>query len=179
MSKNQQNTTQPIEIKQHILWIRSEKVMLDSDLANLYGVETRVLVQAVMRNIERFPRDFMFQLDKQEFENLKSQFVISSWGGRRKLPYVFTEQGVAMLSSVLRSKRAIQVNVEIMRTFVQFRKILTENKALEKHLIALEQKYDKQFKVVFDAIKQLMLPNDNADKNPIGFVWQQKSKDKK
>lgn len=182
MSNNKkplQNITQ-INIERHILWIRNEKVMLDSDLAELYGVETRVLVQAVMRNIERFPDDFMFQLDKQEFENLISQSVTSSWGGRRKLPYAFTEQGVAMLSGVLRSKRAVQVNVVIMRTFVQFRKILSENKTLEKHLIVLEQKYDKQFKVVFDAIKQLMLPyenpNENPNKNPIGFVWQQKSK---
>ncbi len=141
-------------------------------------METRALIQAVMRNIDRFPEDFMFQLDKQEFENLKSQIVTSSWGGRRKLPHTFTEQGVAMLSSVLRSKRAIQANVEIMRTFVQFRQILSENKALEKHLIELEKKYDQQFSVVFDAIKQLMSSDDVHPKNPIGFVWQSE-KDKK
>ena len=174
----QENPLQTIDIKQHILWIRNEKVLLDSDLANLYGVETRVLIQAVMRNIDRFPQDFMFQLDKQEFENLRSQFVTSSWGGRRYAPYAFTEQGVAMLSSVLRSKRAIQVNVQIMRTFVRFRQILSENKVLEKHLIALEKKYDKQFSVVFDAIKQLMASDGANPKNPIGFVWQ-KEKDKK
>lgn len=172
--KNSPQNIQPINIKQHILWIRSEKVMLDSDLAMLYGSETKILLQAVKRNAVRFPDDFMFQLTKDEFENLRSQFVTSNLGARRYAPYVFTEQGVAMLSSVLRSKRAIQVNVEIMRTFVQFRKILTENKTLEKHLIALEQKYDKQFKVVFDAIKQLMLPEENTHKNPIGFVWEQK-----
>ena len=105
-------------IAQTILFIRDQKVMLDADLANLYGVDTKVFVQAVKRNMDRFPEDFMFQLTKQEYDNLRSQIVTSSWGGRRYPPYAFTEQGVAMLSSVLRSKRAIQVNVEIMRAFV-------------------------------------------------------------
>jgi hypothetical protein len=116
-------------------------------------------VQAVKRNIERFPPDFMFQLTRQEFASLKSQFVISSWGGlRRATPYAFTEQGVAMLSSVLRSKRAVQVNVEIMRAFVTLRELLATHKDLARKLEALERKYDVQFKVVFDAIRQLMTP---------------------
>ena len=166
-----------INIEQHILLIRDEKVMLDSDLAELYGVETKVLLQSVKRNIDSFPDDFMFRLSKDEFKNLRSHFVTSNLNARRYAPYVFTEQGVAMLSSVLRSKRATQFSVQIMRTFVQFCRIFTENKALEKHLIELEQKYDKKFKVVFDAIGQLMLP-DNTEKNPIGFIWQQKSKNK-
>jgi hypothetical protein len=115
-------------IERSILLIRGHKVMLSTDLAELYQVEARVLVQAVKRNIARFPQDFMFQLTEEEFSNLKSQIVISSWGGlRRAAPYAFTEQGVAMLSSVLRSKRAIQVNIEIMRTFVRLRRLLVED----------------------------------------------------
>jgi len=138
-------------IERSILLIRGHKVMLSTDLAELYGVEPRILVQAVKRNITRFPQDFMFQLSKEEFSNLKSQVVISSWGGlRRAPPYAFTEQGVAMLSSVLRSKRAIQVNIEIMRAFVRLRQILASNKELAKRLDELEKKYDAQFKVVFD-----------------------------
>ena len=112
----------------------------------------------------------MFRLSKDEFKNLRSHFVTSNLNARRYAPYVFTKQGVAMLSSVLRSKRAIQFSVQIMRTFVQFHRIFTENKALEKRLIELEQKYDKKFKVVFDAIGQLMLPSKNTEKNPIGFI---------
>ena len=158
-----------INIEQHILLIRDEKVMLDSDLAELYGVETKVLLQSVKRNIDSFPDDFMFRLSKYEFKNLRSHFVTSNLNARRYASYVFTEQGVAMLSNVLRSKRAIQFSVQIMRTFVQSRRIFTENKALEKHLIELKQKYDKKFKVVFDAIGQLMLPY-NTEKNPIGFI---------
>ncbi|MFH1720919.1 MAG: ORF6N domain-containing protein [Patescibacteria group bacterium] len=139
-----------------IFVIRDQKVMLSTELAELYGVEPKVLVQAVKRNIERFPEDFMFQLTNQEFANLKSQIVTSSWGGlRRAAPYAFTEQGVAMFSSVLRSKRAVQVNVEIMRAFVRLRKILASHADLARKLEALEKKYDSQFKVVFDAIRQL------------------------
>lgn len=134
--------------------------MLDWDLAALYGVATKVLVQAVRRNLSRFPPDFMFQLTPQELGILRSQFVTSSlkrqWGGRRYSPYAFTEQGVAMLSSVLRSKRAIQVNVEIMRAFVRLRQVLVSHAALARKLNALERKYDAQFKVVFDAIRELM-----------------------
>ncbi len=163
--------TSSIQIERHILLIRGEKVMLDADLAALYQVETRVLTQAVKRNIDRFPKDFMFQLSKEEFDHLRSQTVTSSWGGRRYPPYAFTEQGVAMLSSVLRSKRAVQVNVEIMRAFVRLRQLLATNKKLEQQLDTLEQKYDKQFKVVFDAIRQLMQPPEPARKRPIGFIW--------
>ena len=134
--------------------------MLDWDLAALYGVATKVLVQAVRRNLSRFPPDFMFQLRSQELRILRSQFVTSSlkrqWGGRRYSPYAFTEQGVAMLSSVLRSKRAIQVNVEIMRAFVRLRQVLASHAGLARKLNALERKYDAQFKVVFDAIRELM-----------------------
>ena len=143
--------------------------MLDADLATLYGVETKVLVQAVKRNIDRFPADFMFQLTKQEFDDLRSQTVTSSWGGRRYPPYAFTEQGVSMLSSVLRSKRAIQVNIEIMRAFVQLRRILASHADLARKLSALEKKYDAQFKVVFDAIRGLMAPPEPKKKREIGF----------
>ena len=123
--------------------IRGQKVMLSMHLAELYEVEPRVLVQAVKRNIERFPEDFMFQLNPEEFANLKSQIVISSWGGaRRAAPYAFTEQGVSMLSSVLRSDRAIQVNIEIMRTFVRLRQMLASNAELSRKLASLEKKYD-------------------------------------
>jgi len=165
------NAVIPIEtIQRSILFIRKEKVMLDADLAVLYGVETRVLVQAVKRNIERFPDDFMFQLSPEEFSFLRSQSVTSSqWGGRRYPPYAFTEQGVAMLSSVLKSKRAVQVNVEIMRTFVQLRQMTVDHKALARRLHQLEKKYDKQFSVVFDALRELMQP-PTSGKRPIGFI---------
>jgi hypothetical protein len=158
------------QIEQHIFRLRGQNVMLSMHLAELYGVEPRVLVQAVKRNVERFPADFMFQLTNEEFANLKSQIVISSWGGlRRATPYAFTEQGVAMLSSVLRSQRAVQVNVEIMRTFVRLRRILAEHKDLARKLDALERKYDAQFKVVFDAIRKLMEPPAAEAKRRIGF----------
>ena len=162
----------PLErIERRIHWIRGHKVLLDVDLAELYGVEPRTLNQAVKRNRDRFPGDFMFQLSEPEFENLRSQIVISSgWGGRRYRPYVFTEQGVAMLSSVLRSKRAIQVNVQIMRTFVRLRQMLATNAELSRKLDELETKYDEQFKVVFEAIRQLMEPPVNDEpKQRIGF----------
>lgn len=161
-------------IEQLVFLIRGEKVMLSTHLADLYGVESRVLVQAVKRNIDRFPKDFMFQLTDKEFNNLKSQIVISSWGGmRRAKPYSFTEQGVAMLSSVLKSKRAVQVNIEIMRSFVRLRQMLSVNKDLERKLTALEQKYDEQFKVVFDAIRALMTPPEKPRKK-IGFEVKEK-----
>jgi len=144
--------------------------MLDADLAALYGVETGALVRAVKRNSYRFPEDFMFQLTSQEFEILRCQFGISrSWGGRRHAPYAFTEQGVAMLSSVLNSRRAVEVNVEIMRTFVRLRRILAENAGLARRLDDLEKKYDVQFKVVFDAIRGLMQPPE-PKKRRIGFI---------
>ncbi len=153
-----------------IVAIRGQKVMLDEDLASLYGVEVRALNQAVQRNLERFPDDFMFQLTDEEYANLKSQIVTSSsWGGRRKRPYVFTEQGVAMLSSVLRSTRAVQVNIEIMRAFVRLRQILATHADLARKLETLEKKYDESFKAVFDAIRQLMTPPAKP-KRPIGFA---------
>ena len=142
--------------------------MLDADLAALYGVETRALVQAVKRNLGRFPEDFMFQLTPEEAANLRSQIVISSWGGRRTPPYAFTEQGVAMLSSVLHSERAAQVNVEIMRTFVRLREVLSSHADLARKLVTLERKYDAQFKAVFDAIRALMA-TPTGTKRKIGF----------
>ena len=148
------------EIHRAILFIRGRRVMLDSDLAALYGVPTKALIQAVRRNLSRFPEDFMFRLTHGEAENLRSQFVTSSfdrgWGGRRHTPYAFTEQGVAMLSSVLRSRRAIEANIAIMRTFARLRQMLLSNAALTRKLEALERKYDANFKVVFDAIRELM-----------------------
>ena len=146
-------------IESRIFMIRGHKIMLSPDLAELYGVETKVLVQAVKRHIERFPDDFMFQLTYQEFSNLKSQIVTSSWGGiRRAMPYAFTEQGVAMLSGILNSHRAIQVNIEIMRAFVRLRQMLATNRDLARKLAELEKKYDSQFKIVFDALRELMKP---------------------
>jgi predicted DNA binding protein len=162
-------------ITQAILLMRGHKVILDSDLAELYEVETKVLIQAIKRNIDRFPEDFMFQLTEQELNILRSQIVTSRWGGRRYLPYVFTEQGVAMLSSVLRSNRAIHVNIEIMRAFVRLRQMLASNVELARKLAALERKYDAQFKVVFDAIRELMTPPEPKKKRPIGFgPWEDK-----
>ena len=162
-------------IENRIYFLRGQKVMFSTHLAELYEVESRALVQAVKRNIERFPGDFMFQLSKTEFKNLKSQIVISSWGGlRRAAPYAFTEQGVAMLSSVLNSRRAVQVNIEIMRAFVRLRQIMSTNKDLARKLEALEKKYDAQFKVVFDAIRQLMSPPEPG-KRKIGFLVRERA----
>ena len=160
----------PVEmIEKKILLIRGDKVMLDADLAELYGVETKILVRAIKRNVDRFPSDFMIQLNKEEFENLRFQFGTSSrWGGRRYLPYAFTEQGVAMLSSVLNSDRAIKVNIEIMRAFVSLRQLLASNKELAKRFDELEKKYDAQFKVIFDTIRQLMIPPE-PKRRKIGF----------
>ena len=156
-------------IEKAILLIRGQKAMLDADLAALYGVETRVLVQAVKRNMERFPEDFMFQLSQEEFAGLRSQTVTSShWGGRRYPPYAFTEQGVAMLSTVLRSKRAIRVNIEIMRAFIRLRQMLASHVELARRLDALEKKYDAQFRQVFEAIRQLMAPPEPR-RRAIGF----------
>jgi phage regulator Rha-like protein len=158
--------------EQSILLIRHQKVMLDADLAALYGVETKQLIRAVKRNLARFPDDFMFQLNEEESENLRYHFGTSSqWGGRRYPPYAFTEQGVAMLSSILKSKRAVQVNIEIMRTFVRLRRILASHADLARKLEALEKKYDAQFKIVFDAIRQLMAPSEpEPPKKRIGFL---------
>jgi len=158
-------------IEKAILLIRDQKVMLDQDLAELYEVETKVLVRAVKRNLDRFPDDFTFQLNDEEWEALRRQIGTSKGrGGRRYAPYAFTEQGVAMLSSVLRSGRAVQVNIEIMRSFVRLRKMLATHKDLARKLGALEKKYDAQFKVVFDAIRQLMAePTPSEKKRHIGF----------
>jgi hypothetical protein len=157
-------------VETKILMLRGQKVLLSTHLAELYGVLPKVLVQAVKRNAERFPADFMFQLTDDEFANLKSQIVTSSWGGqRRAAPYAFTEQGVAMLSTVLRSRRAVLVNIEIMRTFVRLREFMAGNAELARKLADLEGRYDRQFKVVFDAIRELMQPPAKA-RRPIGFL---------
>jgi hypothetical protein len=172
-------------IEGSILMIRGHRVMLDADLAVLYGVSVGRLNESVKRNRDRFPADFMFQRTREEFEslrsqfapsNLKSQIAISSldWGGRRHPPYAFTEQGVAMLSSVLRSKRAVRVNIEIMRAFVRLRQLLASNAQLARKLDALEKKYDAQFKVVFDAIRQLMTPPEPT-KRKIGFLVKERA----
>jgi hypothetical protein len=176
-------------IESRIFLLRGQKVMLSSHLAELYEVEPRAIVQAVKRNSERFPEDFMFQLTWDETQNLKSQFVISTESGNARLrsqsvilkrgqhikylPYAFTEQGVAMLSSVLHSKRAVRANVEIMRTFVRLRQMLATHADLARKLAVMEKKYDAQFRVVFDAIRELMVPPEPKKKRPIGFApWE-------
>jgi len=155
-----------------ILEIRGKKVMLDRDLAQLYGVGTKQLVRQVKRNIERFPEDFMYQLTREEVANLRCQFGTSSWGGRRYLPYAFTQEGVAMLSSVLNSKRAIKVNIQIMRAFVKLKELLLTHKDLAVKLEALERKYvnhDKKIKAIFDAIRKLLETKVVERKRRIGF----------
>ena len=153
--------------------IRDQRVMLDKDLAELYEVETRALNQAVSRNLERFPEIFMFQLTQQQFEILKSQIVTSSWGGTRKLPYVFTEQGVAMLSSVLRSKKAIQVNIQIMMVFTKVREVLVDTLSLALDIEDLKKKLDNQNKsieLVFSYLDELMEKQENPQpRNKIGY----------
>lgn len=178
-------------IESCIYLLRGQKVMLSMDLAKIYGVETRIFNQAVKRNIKRFPEDFMFQIAWEEAQNLRSQSVASNPDGTsssrsqivtlkrgrniKYRPYAFTEQGVAMLSSVLNSKRAIRVNIEIMRTFVRLRQMLASNTDLARKLAALEKKYDTQFKVVFDAIRELMTPPEPKKKRSIGFApWEEK-----
>lgn len=171
MKKQPPTLISPEAIAPMVHWLRHEKIMLDSDLAELYGVEVRVLNQAVKRNIERFPADFMFQLSEDELDSLKSptvtsknarsslrsQIVILKRGRHRKyLPYAFTEQGVAMLSSVLRSPRAVEVNIAIMRTFVQLRRLMDSNRDLARKIGDMEKKYDDQIRVIFDAIRQLI-----------------------
>lgn len=185
---------QPENLVQLVFLVRGEKVLLDADLAMLYGVETGALNRAVKRNIERFPADFMLQLSPDEWEDLKCQVGISSspasaaktqkpgairsqivttsvHGGRRAIPYAFTEQGVAMLSSVLRSQRAVEVNIAIMRTFVQLRRLMDSNRDLARRIEAMETRYDEQFSQVFDAIKQLIAEDGKRKaKPPIGFI---------
>jgi hypothetical protein len=182
-------TLKPENVAQLVFLIRGEKVMLDADLAVLYGVRTRVLLQAVKRNRRRFPDDFVFQLSTEELAVLRSQIVISppitrggalplrsqivtsntGRGGRRYRPYAFTEQGVAMLSSVLRSAQAVEVNIAIMRTFMQLRRLMDTNRDLARKIDALEKKYDEQFAVVFAAIKELIAPPDTPVRKQIGF----------
>jgi len=186
----------PEKIEPLVLYLRREKVILDADLAELYGVETKRINEAVKRNLERFPEDFMFQLSedewdvlrpqnatlKKEGDSLRSQTATSSAspsllfqsgtsktrGGRRTRPYAFTEQGVAMLSSVLRSPRAVEVNIAIMRTFVQLRRLMDSNKLLAEKIEKLEKKYDENFSIVFDAIRQLIAA-DSKPKREVGF----------
>ena len=157
----------PKIIEKMIYIVRGQKVMLDSDLAELYEVDTKVLNQAVKRNAKRFPEDFMFQLDNKEYEILKSQSVTSSWGGRRTMPYAFTEQGIAMLSSVLKSKTAIEVNIAIMRAFVQMRQMLTETSDLKLTVASLRAEYDEKFDIVFQA-QDRILAMDIKESKPIG-----------
>jgi hypothetical protein len=162
----------PVErITNKICHVRNQQILLDQDLAELYGVETKHLIQAVKRNKTRFPDDFMFQLSENEFQILRSQIVTSSWGGRRYAPYAFTEQGVAMLSSVLQSERAVYVNIAIMRTFVQLRKLSYNYAELLQKIEEIEQKYDKQFRVIFDVIRQLIEP---PSKTKEGFGFRKK-----
>jgi hypothetical protein len=156
-------------IASRIYLIGGEKVMLDADLAELYGVETRVVLQAVRRNIERFPADFMFQLTKDELENWRSQIVTSNPAakkGLRRSPHLFTEHGVAMLSSVLRSKNAVQVNIAIIRTFVRLRQILASNRELARKV----QEQDRQIALLFDTVEKLLAPLAPPRKNPIGYI---------
>jgi hypothetical protein len=173
------NETAGNTIDRRIVIVRGHRVLLDADLARLYGVEVKSLNQAVRRNRERFPADFMFRLTAQELRSLRSQIVTLNDAGNgsrgrgrhtKYPPYAFTEQGVAMLSSVLRSERAVQVNVEIMRAFVRLRGLVARDQELSRRLDRLESKYDRHFKVVFDAIRELMTPLQPAPKRRIGFV---------
>ncbi|BBO77478.1 DNA-binding protein [Desulfosarcina widdelii] len=157
------------DITQRIYTVRGVKVMLDRDLADLYGVETKRLKEQVRRNIDRFPKDFMFELSNLEFRNLRSQIATSSWGGPRYVPMAFTEQGVAMLSSVLHSKKAIQINVQIMRAFVQLRHLVLDHAELKREVAALRSQTEERFEVVFTVLDKLM-SDDNESKNKIGFV---------
>jgi hypothetical protein len=157
-------------IEQRIFALRGQKVMLDTDLAQLYEVETKTLNRSVKRNQDRFPLDFMFQLSDQEYGLLKIRFGDARWGGRRFPPYAFTEQGVAMLSSVLHSPRAVRVNIEIMRAFVHLREVLSSHRDLARRLEELEEKYDEQFARVFEAIRELMSPALPERNSRIGFA---------
>lgn len=159
-------------IESRILWLRGQKILLDHDLAELYGVTTSRLNEQVKRNINRFPPDFMFQLNASETRSLRSQIAISNVnrGGSRVCPYAFTEHGVAMLASVIRSERAIQVNIAIVRAFVRMREFLATHQGLAKKLAKLEQKYDSNFQVVFDAIEHLMETGESKRKRKIGFA---------
>jgi len=169
-------TLVPIErIASKIYLIRDVKVMLDRDLAELYGEETKRLKEQVRRNIERFPEDFMFELTKEELQNLRSQFATSSWGGARYSPMAFSEHGVLMLSSVLKSERAVQVNIQIMRIFTKLRGALIDNKELRKELEELKQITEERFQIVFETLDQL-LTIENKPKKKIGYTVKEKQK---
>ncbi len=171
IEKNKIMTTKIIPqeiIQSKILFIRGKKVMLDRDLAELYGVETKHLTRQVRRNKDRFPSDFLLLLTQQEVADLKCHLGTSSWGGTRKPPYAFTEHGILMLSSVLNSRRAIRVNIEIMRTFTKLREMLAGHVKLKRKIEDMENQYDHQFKIVFDAIKKILDPASKP-KAPIGF----------
>jgi ORF6N domain len=176
LSGDEMKSIVPIEvIEKKILFIGGQKMMLDSELAALYGVTTKRLNEQVRRNLKRFPPDFMYQLSREEFESLKSHFATSSsWGGRRTRPYAFTEQGIAMLSSVLNSDRAIEVNIQIMRTFVKLREMMTTHKDLARKLAEVEKKYDGQFQIVFEAIRQLIDVQEKP-KRKIGYISDSKA----
>ncbi len=163
---------QSSEISSRIYTLRNKEVMLDRDLAELYGVETKVLMQSVKRNIKRFPEDFMFQLSKEEFENLRSQFVTSSskHGGRRYMPYVFTEYGVYMLASILKSDTAIEVNIAIMRTFGKLRQFSKHYNALAKKIMEVERKGDKQYRELAKALDDLIKQAKEVESKKIGFI---------
>ncbi len=172
MSKASSIVVFPERIENKIFLIRGRKVMLDKDLAELYGIETKRLNEQVRRNLKRFPEDFMFQLAKEDSENLRSQIATSSWGGQRYASFAFTEQGVAMLSSVLNSDRAIEVNIIIMRAFVKLREILFAHKELNQKLEALERKvgkHDVEIQLILKAIRDLMAPPPEKPKPGIGF----------
>ena len=155
-------------ILKKIFMIRNEKVMLDKDLAELYSVQTKLLKQAVRRNIDRFPADFMFELTREEFDNLRSQIVTSSHGGARYLPMVFTEQGIAMLSSVLKSDKAIQMNIQIIRIFTKIRKLVLENVDVKKELEDFKDQTEERFNIIFQTLDQL-IAIDEKSKKKIGF----------
>jgi hypothetical protein len=181
MTENKSQSIIPDEIVMNKIYqIRGQKVMLDNDLADLYEVETRRLNEQVKRNIDRFPEDFMFQLTKEEFEYLKSQIATSSWGGRRKLPFVFTEHGVLMLSSVLNSDRAINVNIQIMRIFTRVRQLLNENLSVKLELEKIKKKLenqDKNIELVFNYLDELMEKKENPKpRRKIGYKLPKKEK---
>jgi len=156
-------------VERKIFFLRGKKVMMDRDLASLYGILTKNLNKAVNRNLDRFPEHFMFSLNDHEYQNLKFHFGTSSWGGSRKMPRAFTEHGILMLSSVLNSKRAVRVNIEIMNTFIKYREFMLTHQDLRLKLDELEKRYDSQFKVVFETLKELLEPPVNPNKRPIGF----------
>src|SRR3989338_6891689 len=156
-------------IERKIYYLRGMKIMFDRDLANIYGVTTSYLNRKVKRHAERFPSDFMFELNEKEFKNLICQFGTSSWGGTRKRPRAFTDYGILMLSSILNSKRTVQVNIQIMRTFRKLREVVFHHKDLQKKIEKMEKKYDSQFKVVFDAIREILEPRNVKPKKFTGF----------